>query len=519
MKQAADHALQGRRDARAACGCAGRASPPRLGAPAPGAAARAKSSRGPRRGPGADRRAKALEQKAALEAQMRANREAKEAADRKRREEDAAEDASGPRRRPRTAAAARRAGAPEAGQQQRLDDLYAQQEATRRRRNRRHEERTTPAVPAPRSPRQPPSAQLRSPGRRRSALQSAADAAGVAPIPSLAAQKVPPRSRRLGGAGHKISDDDLEQTTSDFEPRRGGARALQDDRRRRVARAALPQNAGGALEALAEKIQQAPDLRTLAGLPPAAPLSRRRVAAVPHISAEDDEADVARGRVDVRAAARRRAAEAAYNLDTPPPRPARFARRSATAAATAGARRARRGLPARRGAKHRRVLAGGGASRHRPADAVASPAAKRHRRRPGGPIPIFVSSPRWGSKFAAVRHKPRRVRVDVYRMWRAPCGGRNRWHFPRPTSSSVAVAPADRRASSPRSPSRLLLGRRGRGGTWPANPSAAPLDQRPADPPRRSVGPPRRAREPRNFHVTLENAEGAARPRTDGGIA
>ena len=213
---------------------------------------------------------------------MRANREAKEAADRKRREEDAAEDAkwaakeAEDRRRREEGERAKKQA-----EQQRLDDLYAQQEAdAKKRRNRRHEERTTPLrSPAPRSPRQPPSAQLRSPGSPAVVnTQARRTPPASPPVPSLAAQKVPAALVRASAApGTKISDDDLERAASDFEARVAAElERFQDDRRRRVARAALPQNAGGALEALAEKIQQAPDLRTLAGLPPAARPGRRR---------------------------------------------------------------------------------------------------------------------------------------------------------------------------------------------------------------------------------------------------
>ena len=333
MKQAADHALQGRRDARAkhvrevygATGVAAAA----FGAPGSEApAARAKSITRPRdAGQEQDRRAKALEQKAALEAQMRANREAKEAADRKRREEDAAEDAkwaakeAEDRRRREEGERAKKQA-----EQQRLDDLYAQQEAdAKKRRNRRHEERTTPLrSPAPRSPRQPPSAQLRSPGSPAVVnTQARRTPPASPPVPSLAAQKVPAALVRASAApGTKISDDDLERAASDFEARVAAElERFQDDRRRRVARAALPQNAGGALEALAEKIQQAPDLRTLAGLPPAAPRPAAAADAGPHISAEDDwgETSLAGESTFVPLPERVARAEAAYNLaDTPP---------------------------------------------------------------------------------------------------------------------------------------------------------------------------------------------------------
>merc|ERR1712091_100198 len=141
--------------------------------------------------------------------------------------------------------------------------------------DRRHEERTTPLrSPAPRSPRQPPSAQPRSPASPAVVnTQARRTPPASPPVPSLAAQKVPAALVRASAApGTKIADDDLERAASDFEARVAAElERFQDDRRRRVARAALPQNAGGALEALAEKIQQAPDLRTLAGMPPAAP--------------------------------------------------------------------------------------------------------------------------------------------------------------------------------------------------------------------------------------------------------
>ena len=298
---------------------------------APGAeapAARAKSITRPRdAGQEQDRRARALEQKAALEAQMRANREAKEAADRKRREEDAAEDAkwaakeAEDRRRREEGERAKKQA-----EQQRLDDLYAQQEAdAKKRRNRRHEERTTPLrSPAPRSPRQPPSAQLRSPGSPAVVnTQARRTPPASPPVPSLAAQKVPAALVRASAApGTKISDDDLERAASDFEARVAAElERFQDDRRRRVARAALPQNAGGALEALAEKIQQAPDLRTLAGMPPAAPRPAAAADAGPHISAEDDwgETSLAGESTFVPLPERVARAEAAYTLaDTPP---------------------------------------------------------------------------------------------------------------------------------------------------------------------------------------------------------
>ena len=333
MKQAADHALQGRRDARAkhvrevygATGVAAAA----FGAPgAEAPAARAKSITRPRdAGQEQDRRARALEQKAALEAQMRANREAKEAADRKRREEDAAEDAkwaakeAEDRRRREEGERAKKQA-----EQQRLDDLYAQQEAdAKKRRNRRHEERTTPLrSPAPRSPRQPPSAQLRSPASPAVVnTQARRTPPASPPVPSLAAQKVPAALVRASAApGTKISDDDLERAASDFEARVAAElERFQDDRRRRVARAALPQNAGGALEALAEKIQQAPDLRTLAGMPPAAPRPAAAADELPHISAEDDwgETSLAGESTFVPLPERVARAEAAYTLaDTPP---------------------------------------------------------------------------------------------------------------------------------------------------------------------------------------------------------
>ena len=367
MKQAADHAPRAAatpaRHVREVA--ARRASPPR---PSRGAepAARAKSITRPRdAGQEQDRRAKALEQKAALEAQMRANREAKEAADRKRREEDAAEDAkwaakeAEDRRRREEGERAKKQA-----EQQRLDDLYAQQEAdAKKRRNRRHEERTTPLrSPAPRSPRQPPSAQLRSPGSPAVVnTQARRTPPASPPVPSLAAQKVPAALVRASAApGTKISDDDLERAASDFEARVAAElERFQDDRRRRVARAALPQNAGGALEALAEKIQQAPDLRTLAGLPPAAP---RPAAADPpsRTSPRTTGRDVARGRVDVRAAAR-----------AAPPRRPTTCGHAAGLGRRALARRDRRPLAARPPATRRQ-----GAPRPRRAN-VAAP---KHRR-------------------------------------------------------------------------------------------------------------------------------------------
>ena len=128
--------------------------------------------------------------------------------------------------------------------------------------------------------------------------------------------------RASAAPGTKISDDDLERAASDFEARVAAElERFQDDRRRRVARAALPQNAGGALEALAEKIQQAPDLRTLAGLPPAAPRPAAAADAGPHISAEDDwgETSLAGESTFVPLPERVARAEAAYTLaDTPP---------------------------------------------------------------------------------------------------------------------------------------------------------------------------------------------------------
>ena len=128
--------------------------------------------------------------------------------------------------------------------------------------------------------------------------------------------------RASAAPGTKISDDDLERAASDFEARVAAElERFQDDRRRRVARAALPQNAGGALEALAEKIKQAPDLRTLAGMPPAAPRPAAAADELPHISAEDDwgETSLAGESTFVPLPERVARAEAAYNLaDTPP---------------------------------------------------------------------------------------------------------------------------------------------------------------------------------------------------------
>ena len=329
MKQAADHALQGRRDARAKHvreGATGVAAAG-LRRPAPRRRRRARSrSRGPAtrarsrtgaprpRAEGRARGADAREPRGQGGGRPQAPR-----GGRRRGRQVGREGGRGP--------PAPRGGerAKKQAEQQRLDDLYAQQEAdAKKRRNRRHEERTTPLrSPAPRSPRQPPSAQLRSPGspavvntqaRRRRRVASSTVARG--PEGARRARARP------GGAGH----EDLRRRPGKGGlglrgARRGGARAVPGrPGGGALARAALPQNAGGALEALAAEDPAGAGPAHARG--PAAPRRARRPPTTPSRTypPRTTGARLARGRVDVRAAARRVArAEAAYNLaDTPP---------------------------------------------------------------------------------------------------------------------------------------------------------------------------------------------------------
>lgn len=334
MKEAADHALRGRRDARARhvgdvygqTGVASAAFDPHEEAPS----ARITVQRDGQEGA---RRSRALEHKAMIEEQMRANREAKEAADRKIREEDAADEAKWAAKEAEDRRVKEEGErAKKQAEKQRMDDLYAQQEAdAQKRRNRRHDERTTPLRGRSAEKATP----LRSPPRSPAVLAKMAPASpplpahrnktppASPPLPSLAAQRVPAALVRAAAPGAKIADDDLERAASDFEQRVAAELArFQGDRHRRAARRAAPANAGGALEALSLKIQAAPDLRTLAGLPPAAPradadsLSPARH----HISAEDDwgETSLAGESTFVPLPDRVARAEAAFDLaDTP----------------------------------------------------------------------------------------------------------------------------------------------------------------------------------------------------------
>ena len=255
-------------------GRARRASPPRPSAPpARGAAAREVDHAAARRGPGQDRRAKARAEGrargadartarprrrptgAARRTPPRTRRAAKEAEDRRRREE-------GERAKKRPSSSAwttstrSRAGREEAAEP-----------APRG--------RTTPLQSqAPRSPRPPPSRSCGRRGRRRS---STPKRGARRPRrlqyhrsrPEGACASCAPRRRR---APSPTTTWKGRPRTSRPASRR--AQRFQDDRRRRVARRAA--QAGRRAEALAEKIQQAPDLRTLAGLPPRAAPGRRR---------------------------------------------------------------------------------------------------------------------------------------------------------------------------------------------------------------------------------------------------
>ena len=303
MKQAADHALQGRRDARAnhGGGCARDGTSRRRGSSAHVASVGgAPSIRGRATRYRTDRRAKALEQKAALEAQMartaRWRRPTASAArrtpprtpsgprleDRRRREEGERakkQRAAAPRHAPRAAGGAREEAAEPAPRG--ADDA--------------------PAPPAPRSPRQPPSAQLRCRGRRRSSSTARAHAARRRLQPPLAAEGARRARARLGGAGH----ENLRRR-----PGKGGlglrARVaaelerFQDDRRRaRRARRAAPERARRARDPPPRRAQPVgKDLRARRCPRGAAPGRRRRCRWSARRRGRLGR-DVARGRVDV----------------------------------------------------------------------------------------------------------------------------------------------------------------------------------------------------------------------------